>query len=103
MKLRCPGHPLLAFNGDSSALSAGGVTDDTNSVDNDNAGPDSEAWRKALSREIAKLRRELGTGTQRGSSGAGGAMSWRWWNVVSGAVGGEGAVAESVLNGVRGW
>ena len=99
VKLRCPDHPPLSFCG-SSALAAAtaaaaaagsAAADDSNSVDHDNAGPDSEAWRKALSREISKLRREAAGTAGAGDAstpGARGLGSWRLWNLVSGAVGG---------------
>lgn len=118
VKLRCPDHPPLSFCGSSPGLgasdrvAAGG--DDSNSVDDDhdNSGPDSEAWGKALSREIAKLKREAGEGSQQlqqagpTTAGARGIGSWRLWNVVSGVVGGGAAAAgaataaETGLNGV---
>ena len=120
VKLRCPGHPPLSFCGSSplaaSDAAAGG--DDSNSVDDDhnNLGPDSEAWRKTLSREIAKLKREAGEGSQQQqqqqagptTAGARGVGGWRFWNVVSGAVqggasaAGAAGAAEPGVHGVSG-
>lgn len=115
VKLRCPGHPLLSFSGSSVVASDGAAGEDSNSVDQDNAGPDSEAWLKALSREIAKLRSEPGdvSHDHAGAStngGARGVSSWRLWNALSGVVGGGASAATAAAaatgsssNRVREW
>lgn len=102
MKLRCPGYPQLTFNGNSATLSPETDADGTSHVYSGNAGPDSWAWGEALTREIAKLRREPTIGRWRGSSGAGGgASSRRLLDAVSEAAGGEASVFVSVSSAVR--
>ncbi|CAN0285897.1 unnamed protein product [Pylaiella littoralis] len=97
VKLRCPGYPQLTFNGNSATLSPETDADGTSHVDSGNAGPNSWAWGEALTREIAKLRREPTIGRWRGSSGAGGgASSRRLLDAVSEAAGGEASVFVSV-------
>lgn len=94
VKLRCPNHATLSFSGSAiSARNSGGSDDDgTNSVDDnddDDSGPDSEGWRRALSREIANLAREAGgAGSGRTTRPSGGIGPWRLWSAVSGVVGG---------------
>eukprot|EP00903_Cladosiphon_okamuranus_P011708 g11011.t1 len=107
VKLRCPDRPLLTFCGSSvPAASDSAVA----ARDDGNLGPDSEAWRKALSREIAKLKREAGNGSQQqqqqqqagpATAGAAGIGAWRLWNVVSGVFGGGASAATAAETSLK--